>query len=147
MGSRLRSVRTDIALGAVLIAASLAACSGTSAPEPAINPNVPPANYKAEILASVHGSLDDPTGIRDAFIAEPALKPSGRETRYIVCLRFNAKGNDGQYSGIKERAAFFYAGRLTTISDATKEQCGGVAYQPFPELQKLCREVVCSGAR
>ncbi len=35
-----------------------------------------PANYKSEILSAMHAYLNDPTGIRDAAISEPALKPT-----------------------------------------------------------------------
>jgi hypothetical protein len=124
----------------------LAGCGsdfGSKKAEVAVDPNVMPANYRADILAVIHRTLDDPTGIRDAFIAEPALIQSGVETRYAVCLRYNAKTRDGAYGGLKERAAFFYAGQLTTIIEASREQCGKAAYQPFPELEKLCREIVC----
>lgn len=123
----------------------LTACSST--PAVVVEPNIQPANYRAEILDYLRATLPDPTNIQDAYIAEPALKPSGTETRFITCLRYNAKDREGNYAGSKDRAAFFYAGRLTTIADATREQCGGAPYQPFPELQKLCRQLTCPPAR
>jgi hypothetical protein len=128
----------------------LAGCSGmgsagkTDAPE---NPNIAPANYRTEILNQLQITLDDPTGIRDAFIAEPAMKQSGAETRYIGCVRYNAKNSEGKYAGVKEKAVFFYAGRMTSMLDATREQCGSAAYQPFPELEKLCRISGCAPVR
>jgi hypothetical protein len=140
--SSLSSRRPRAAWIAPLVALVLCACAGSRDEKPP-EANIVPPNYKNEILSYVHTTLDDPTNIRDAFMSEPALRPSGAETRYIVCLRYNAKDRTGQYGGNKERAAYFYGGRLTTIEDATKEQCGKAAYQPFPELQKLCREVVC----
>ncbi|MFZ3359874.1 MAG: hypothetical protein WA177_14030 [Xanthobacteraceae bacterium] len=96
-----------------------------------------PANYKADILGAMHVYLNDPTGIRDAAIAAPALKEVGGETRYIACVKFNPKRNDTDYAGMKELAALFLAGRFDHFIDASKEQCGGAAYAPFPELQKL----------
>lgn len=87
--------------------------------------------------------LEDPTNIRDASISEPALKPVAGSTRYVVCLRYNPKDGGGQYMGIRNVAAVYYAAHLTQIINATADQCGGVAYQPFPELQKLCRAVNC----
>lgn len=130
---------------ALALAAALAAnCSGSgSKPDPAAEANIAPIDHRTQIIETIHRTLDDPTGIRDAFITEPALKTSGTETRYIVCLRYNAKLREGTYAGSKERAAFFYGGRVTTIVDATRELCGGAPYQPFPELEKLCREIVC----
>ncbi len=129
-----------------LAAALLAACGsdfGSKKPDATPNPNVMPASYRSDILSTVHRMLDDPTGIRDASIAEPALVQTGVETRYIVCLRYNAKNSEGGYSGLKDRAAYFYSGQLNAIVDASREQCGKAAYQPFPELEKLCRELVC----
>jgi hypothetical protein len=105
--------------------------------------NVRPTDYKSEILDMVRGSLEDPTNIRDASIAEPALKPVAGATRYVICLRYNPKDGGGQYMGIRTVAAVYFAGHLTQIINATPDQCGGVAYQPFSELQKLCRAVNC----
>jgi len=51
--------------------------------------NAYPANYKSDILAAMHAYLNDPTGIRDAAISEPALKSSGNATRYMVCLKLH----------------------------------------------------------
>ena len=64
-------------------------------------------------------------------------------TRYIACIRFNGKNKDGQYTGSKDMAAYFVTTRLTQIVNADREMCGNAAYQPFPELQKLCRTAVC----
>ncbi len=58
-----------------------------------------PDHYKADILAAMHAYLNDPTGIRDASISEPMLKSVPSGTRYLVCLRFNGKQNNGTYAG------------------------------------------------
>jgi hypothetical protein len=99
--------------------------------------NTYPANYKADILAAMHAYLNDPTGIRDAAISEPALKATGLNSRYMVCLKFNPKKNATEYAGVKELAAVFLAGRFDSFVEAPKDQCAGAAYAPFPELQKL----------
>jgi hypothetical protein len=99
--------------------------------------NAYPANYRSDILAAMHAYLNNPTGIRDAAIAEPALKASGNTTRYLVCLKFNAKKNVSEYAGTKEIAASFLAGRFDHFIEMAREQCAGVTYTPFPELQKL----------
>jgi hypothetical protein len=104
--------------------------------------NVYPANYKSDILGAMHAYLNDPTGIRDAGMAEPALKTVGGNTRYIVCLRFNAKKGRTDYAGTKEIAAVFIAGRFdrfVEMAHGEHEECAGAAYAPFPELQKLAR--------
>lgn len=101
-----------------------------------------PDNYKADILAAMHAYLNDPSGIRDAAIAPPMLKDvSGEGTRYIVCLRFNGKRDNGVYAGEQQIAAVFLAGRFDDFTDAktAHEPCAGAAYAPFPELEQLKR--------
>ncbi len=99
--------------------------------------NAYPSTYKSDILSAMHAYLNDPTGIRDAAIAEPALKASGSATRYVVCVKFNAKKNASEYAGVKEVAASFLAGRFDHFIDTLHDQCAGATYAPFPELQKL----------
>jgi hypothetical protein len=84
-------------------------------------------------------SGDDPTGIRDAAISQPMLKPIANGTRYVVCLRFNGKQDNGMYAGDKLIAAEFRDGRFDDFLDAaaSREPCGGLTYQPFPELEQL----------
>jgi len=118
-----------------------------------------PANYKAEILAAMHAYLNDPTGIHDAAISEPAFKTVAGNQRYIVCVRFSAKkhakesikegsregreskdGKDGKDgAGAKELAAVFMVGRFDHFVEKAQEACAGVSYTPFPELEKLTR--------
>ena len=88
--------------------------------------NVYPANYKSDILAAMHAYLNDPTGIRDAAISEPALKSSGNISRYIACVRFTPKKNAKEYAGPKEIAAVFLAGRFDRFIDTPKDECAGV---------------------
>ena len=111
--------------------------------------NVLPTKYKSDILGAMHAYLNDPTGIRDAGIAEPALKTVGGNLRYVVCLRFNAKKPPrGDYAGAKELSAVFVAGRFDRFAEIPKgekadqnerDRCVGAAYAPFPELGKLAR--------
>jgi hypothetical protein len=99
--------------------------------------NAYPTNYKANILAAMHAYLNDPTGIQDAAISEPELKSRGNLTRYVVCLKFNAKKNASEYAGVKEVAATFLLGRFDQFVETAHELCAGAAYTAFPELQKL----------
>ncbi len=120
--------------------------------------NTLPVNYKPDILGAMHAYLNDPTGIRDAGISEPALKTVGNAKRYVVCVRFNAKKRGNDYAGVKEIAAVFMVGRFDrfeTSRDPSREHepshdpfhdasrdappCAGAIYAPFPELQKLAR--------
>lgn len=129
-------------LAALLIGAALAGCSSQPA-EQKVEENLFPQDYRAGILNYLREQLPDPTGIRDAFIAEPRLTEVGGASRYIVCLRFDPKDAQGRYSGIREMAVYYYAGRMTQMIKATPALCGKAAYQPFPELTKLCRELDC----
>jgi hypothetical protein len=127
--------------------------------------NVPPTNYKADILGAMHAYLNDPTGIRDGGISEPMIKGISGHPRYVVCVRYNAKkrGNQGnQYAGARELAAVFMVGkfdRFVETRERPQEQsqpeqnaqeqnpreqkapgiCTGATYAPFPELQTLSR--------
>jgi|HubBroStandDraft_2_1064218.scaffolds.fasta_scaffold408255_2 hypothetical protein len=105
--------------------------------------NVRPADYKPDILRAMHAYLNDPTGIRDAGISEPALKPFGASKRYVVCVRYTAKKARNEYFGAKEVAAVFVAGRFDrfaeTAHDTANDQCAGMTYAAFPELEKLSR--------
>jgi hypothetical protein len=100
-----------------------------------------PDHYKTDILAAMHAYLNDPSGIRDASISEPMLKSVPAGTRYVVCLRFNGKQNNGTYAGVKQIAAVFLAGRFDDFIDpvAAREPCNNAAYTPFPELENLQR--------
>jgi hypothetical protein len=130
------TVRT---IGAAIAAAlALCACSSfTPEKEKPVEENLFPKNYKTAILDRLRAQLPNEKGIRGAFLAEPVLKPRDSVTRYIACIRFDAKDDRGQYRGSKEYAAFFYGGDLTQIVDAPREVCDKSAYQPFPELERL----------
>ena len=108
-------------------------------------PNVVPANYRTEILAYLRNYLNDPVGVREAYIGEPELRTipasatNAATERYMVCLRFNAKDSSGKYEGSRDRLVAFLSGRLDTLLPARKEQCAQTNWQPFPELEKLRR--------
>jgi hypothetical protein len=128
-----------------LVALLLAACGGVKDwphPQGVVRgeANIYPDNYKADILSFLRTYLNDPTEIRAAGISEPALKPGARgESRYAVCVRFNARNAGGNYEGSKDRIVYFLAGRLDTMIEVKRDQCAGASYQPFPELERLRR--------
>lgn len=132
------------ALAAVMLVALTAACSSDRKDDLlSANPNVFPANYKQEILATLTRTLDDPVNIKEAMIADPVLMQAGAEQRYVVCMRFNARSQSRNYMGVKDRAAYFYGGSLNQLVDAKPDQCSKAAYKPFPELEKLCQAAKC----
>lgn len=123
-------------VAAGMMALAMAACSSTKDREP--DANIYPKDYKAELMITLQRDLDDPTNIRDAFISDPFLTTASREQRYAVCVRSNSRDLNHTYTGSKDRIGFFYAGHLNQLIDATPEQCGKVAYKPWPELQNIC---------
>jgi hypothetical protein len=137
-------MKKSVAFSALLaLGLALGACSGDS--KTALeDPNVYPKDYQKEILTTLTGQLDDPTNIREAGITDPALRVAGREQRYVVCVRYNARNGARHYMGPKERVAYFYAGRLNQFIDADQGQCTGVAYKPWPELEKYCMAKSCA---
>lgn len=135
---------------ALLIAVTLGACSSYDHPSPEAAraaweaQNVYPASYKSELLAYFRTYLNDPSGVREASVSEPALKPAGLADRYVVCVRFNAKKSSGGYVGNREGLAVYIAGKLdrfveTRNAEPRNETCRDAAYAPFPELERLSR--------
>lgn len=100
---------------------------------------VPAAGYKTDILALMRTYLNDPAGVRDAFISEPALRPIENAERYTICLRYTARKDSGQYAASKDSLVIFRQGRVDHIVDTVREMCKDAAYQPFPELEHLTR--------
>src|SRR4051812_17659403 len=83
---------------AIALAATLAGCNSEwqYARDRNISANTTlPANYRADILAFMHTYLNDPTGVRDAFISEPELRTLENFERYTVCLRYTARKSGG----------------------------------------------------
>src|SRR5579863_9125312 len=109
-------------LGLALLLGGCANGMSIGGATPANDPdiNVYPANYKPDIVAAMHAYLSDPTGIRDAGIADPALKTIGGNLRYVVCLRFNARKRGTEYAGTKEVSAVFVAGRFDRFAEIPK---------------------------
>jgi len=126
-----------------LLSLALAACAGG---EPVFsgrettggqNVNVPPENYKAEVMAYLRNYLNDVSGIRNAAISMPATRSIGGIDRYVSCVRFSARTPGASPSG-REYLVIFLAGKLDQMV-ATTESCKDAAYQPFPELEQLKR--------
>src|SRR3974390_3141101 len=108
---------------AVLVLCAFSRMGSVDASDDGINAY--PANYKTDIAAAMHAYLNDPTGIRDAAVSVPVLKPVGKFTPYVACLRFNGKQSGNTYAGAKEIAAVFLAGRFDQFIDVPRELCTG----------------------
>lgn len=123
---------------------TLAGCSSDwlNARDRALQANTtPPApTYRADIVAFMRTYLNDPTGVRDAFISEPALRALESVDRYTVCLRYTArKTGSREYAPSKDSLVVFRDGRLDRVVDNAREACKDAAYQPFRELENLSR--------
>jgi hypothetical protein len=104
--------------------------------------NVYPQNYKADLLAFLRTYLNDPSHIRDAGVAQPVLKEEGAGKRYVACVRYNARDDQGHYSGVKVGAATYVSGKLDHFIDPGKRAkalCANATFAPFPELAALTR--------
>ncbi len=132
-------------LAVVFAAGALAACSSFGSSKVVeVDPNLFPTDYKQEILNTMTQTLEDPTNVRAAYLSDPVLAPVGKDQRYTACVRYNGRNAAMHYKGSQDRIAYFYAGHLNQLVEATPEQCGQAAYKPFPELEKLCLAKKCN---
>jgi hypothetical protein len=121
--------------GAALLA--LAACACATKEKPKLEEtNIAPADFRTQVADQVRLQLS-PKGVRDAYIAEPVLKTFLPTPRFIACVRFSSMDSSGAYKGNKAFAAYFYAGKITQVVEATVEQCDRADYLPFPELLRV----------
>lgn len=133
-------------IGILLLAACLTGCAGSGndrlsyTADRGVDNQPFPANHRAELLAFLRTYLNEPRGVREAAIAEPAQRKVGGRLRYVVCLRFNARDTvGGAYAGAKARAAVYIDGRLDRMIETPEDLCAGATYAAFPELEKLTR--------
>lgn len=123
---------------------ALAACSSDSNKGPPVNPNIYPARYKQEIIATLRRILSDPTHVRNGLISDPVLMPVNTDQRYTACVRYTERDLVSQQYGEPEtRIAYFYGGQLNQLVKAKDDQCVNAAYKPFPEVEKLCLVEKC----
>jgi hypothetical protein len=108
-----RTARTLLACHLAAFFLTFAGCSQFGKPEEKPEPNVYPANYKKNLLASLREKSDVLVNASATYISTPALKQFGSESRYFVCLRI-----DGQ-NVRKEKFVIFYAGLINQFVDAT----------------------------
>ncbi len=115
--------------------------------------NVPPQNYKPDLLAFMRTYLNNPENVRNATISEPQKLQVIDTERYAACLRYNAKDGSGHYTGLRDHLAVFVSGKFDrlielgrvdreTSSESLKPlraYCATASYHPIPELEKLRR--------
>jgi hypothetical protein len=98
-----------------------------------------PTDYRSQSIAFLHTYLNNPVGVRNATIADPVQRTVGGRPRYVACLRFSEPQSDGNYRDPRTRAILFVDGRLDRIIPNPGDECAGVVYGPFPELEKMTR--------
>ena len=138
----------DLRWAVLVVAVALGACGGwpgERSPEERRAVweagNAFPSGYRAELLAHLRTYLNDPTGVREAAISDPALRSIGPGDRYVVCVRFNPKKAGGGYAGVKEHLVIYVGGKLDRYVETITagDACRAAAYAPFPELERLTR--------
>ena len=123
-----RTTRTLLACHLAAFFWALAGCSQFGKPEEKPEPNIYPANYKKDLLAYLRGNSDVLVNASATYIATPALKQFGSESRYFVCLQI-----DGQ-NGRKEKFVVFYAGLMNQFVDAQANSVVLPRTNLFPKL-------------
>ena len=98
-----------------------------------------PKNYKGEILAFMRTYLNNPSGVREAMMAEPVQRTVGGRLRYVSCLRYSTREADGRYREPRDRAVVFVDARLDRVMENPGDACAGATYAAFPELEKMSR--------
>jgi len=141
-------LRPPARLAACVLACALAGCASYSVertPEERKAAwdagNVYPTGYRPELIAYLRTYLNDPTGISEAAISEPALKSIGPGERYVACVRFDARKPSGGYGGMREHLVVYVGGKLDRFVEKGPlvEPCRTAAYAAFPELERLTR--------
>ena len=130
----------------LLLPIALAACAGsddgrsiTYTDDRGVANQPFPNNYRAEVLAFMRTYLNNPVGVRDAAMAEPVQRVIGGRLRYVSCLRYSPRDSDGNNREPRERAILYVDGRLDRLIENAGEPCAGVAYAPFPDMEKMTR--------
>jgi hypothetical protein len=129
---QLRKIPAIKVLAVFVLVASTTACASMNPwkePEK-VDPNLFPADYKADLVRLVRKSVDNPKDIRDAFVSDLALKSFGADSRYVACVRYN----DGHQVAPQEKMAVYFGGNPNVFVDATPDKCTASSYKPFPEL-------------
>ena len=103
-----------------------------------------PTRYREIAKDYLRRTLFDPYSVRDAEIAEPAVKASiyllDPAPAWTICVRLNAKNRMGAYTGISEDALLVRGDRVTiSLNELTKPSptigmCRDAKWAPFPEL-------------
>jgi len=102
--------------------------------------NIQPRDPTGDIVALMRNYLNNPEGVRGAFVSEPqVLEVATGRRRYASCLRYDARNSSGRYAGSKDSLVIFWNGRLDRITSVPDDLCKNAQYRPFPELERMTR--------
>ncbi len=136
------AVAAVVLAGLVLV---LAACSSDYNKKPLVNPNIYPTQYKQQVIATLLTifTRNQTATVSGASISPPVLTAVDKDQRYTLCVSYTAHGVGSSVSGSATRRAYFYGGQLNQLIPVTEDECAGVAYQPFNELNNICLGKAC----
>jgi len=129
---------------ALLLVGLLGGCAGTGGSmtftdDRGVSGQPFPTNYRTELLAFFRTYLTNPVGVRGAAMAEPVQRTVGGRLRYVSCVRFTPRQSNGSDGAPREVAVVHVDARVDSVMEDSQEACAGLAYAPFPELEKLSR--------
>ena len=137
-----RSGTVLLRLGVGALGLVLSGCVST--PQPSAETGPFPTRYREMAKEYLRRTLFDPYSVRDAEIAEPAVKASihllDPAPAWTICVRLNAKNRMGAYTGITEDALLVRGDRVTvSLNELTRPSptigmCREAKWAPFPEL-------------
>ena len=76
--------------------------------------------------------LSNPTKVKDAYVAEPVLRPVAGTTHYITCVRYNPRDGANQYLGNQTNLGIFLGGELTQFLPADPQMCARLGLSALP---------------
>jgi hypothetical protein len=146
----LHSRRTRKWVVLAVVAAGLAGCSGYKTDNmldyitPGKVPEPPPVvrdrypeGYRTAVANVMRTWLENPGKVKDAFIAQPVLKPVSGTPLYVTCVRYNSRTTGGQYMGQRSNLVVFLDGKVGQFLTEDPQICAGLSYQRYPELEQL----------
>jgi hypothetical protein len=145
--------RTFSVLAAAALAAALDGCASERMRQERLEReadiNVYPAGYRADLVAAMRAYVSDPAGIRDAWVANPAIVQVGQRRRYAACVRFRSGGStprtalamfaDGRFDQFIEASALTDPASQESVAAIVKGLCDAADYKRFPELEAMRR--------
>jgi hypothetical protein len=104
---------------------------------PPLDPSVFPAKYRTDVAAFMRTYLNNPTKVKDAYIAQPVLRPIDGVAHYVTCVRYNPRDSTNRYEGEQTNLVDFLGGKLNQFLPGNPETCSGLNYQRYPEIESM----------